>query len=202
MAFTSPQPTQQDKHQVQATMPSKTFSILFSLVAAATGALQVAHGATNALSQVAQSKASQATSNAIAPTASSTAPQAADFGCDTDNASPLFRAYSSSNTDHFYTTDYNEMRGAIASDSYVYQGVMGLIFRLPSEGTTLLYRGFNPNVVDHFLTISQDEVDYTIAKEGYLSEGTGGHAYTTQVCGSIPLYHLFSPAQFLHDERD
>lgn len=94
------------------------------------------------------------------------------------------------------------MRGAIASDSYVYQGVMGLIFRLPSEGTTLLYRGFNPNVVDHFLTISQDEVDYTIAKEGYLSEGTGGHAYTTQVCGSIPLYHLFSPAQFLHDERD
>ncbi len=38
--------------------------------------------------------------------------------CDNLNLVPLLRAYSSKQTDHFYTTDVQEMQHAIAKDSY------------------------------------------------------------------------------------
>lgn len=70
---------------------------------------------------------------------------------------------------------------------------MGLVFREPTESTTVLYRAFYPAAHDHFYTINQTEMVNVIAKIGYHDEGTSAYVYATQICGSIPLYHLYNP---------
>ena len=113
---------------------------------------------------------------------------------DTANAVPFFRAYSASLTDHFYTTNYAEMKSVTSSGTYALEKAPGFVFRTPAPSTTPLLRLYSPGATDHFYTTSQTEANYVIINGGYGTEGTAAYVYATQVGGSIPLYRLYNPA--------
>ncbi|KAH9914688.1 uncharacterized protein B0H18DRAFT_1215844 [Fomitopsis serialis] len=116
---------------------------------------------------------------------------AARADCDIDGAVPFFRAYSSADTDHFYTTDYSEMKNAITNLTYSYESNMGLVFRLPTVSTAILYRLYLPTSIDHFYTTNQSEANHAVQELGYFDEGTSAYVFQTQVCASVPLYRLY-----------
>ncbi|KAH9830967.1 uncharacterized protein C8Q71DRAFT_862103 [Rhodofomes roseus] len=130
------------------------------------------------------------------PTASQDLTARAD--CDVDSAVPFFRAYSTSATDHFYTTNYAEMKNAITNLSYSYEGNMGLIFRIPTVSTALLYRLYSPNAFDHFYTTNQSEANNAVRELAYYDEGAAGYVFQTEICGSVPLYRLYSASAMDH----
>ncbi|EPS94903.1 hypothetical protein FOMPIDRAFT_1054665 [Fomitopsis schrenkii] len=113
---------------------------------------------------------------------------------DTASAVPFVRAYSATLTDHFYTTNYAEMKAVTLSGTYTLEKTMGFVFRTPAPSTTPLYRLYSLGATDHFYTTSQTEANFVILNGGYGTEGTGAYVYATQVGGSIPLYRLFSPS--------
>jgi len=133
-------------------------------------------------------------------TASASAELAARADCDTDGAVPFFRAYSTADTDHFYTTNYEEMKNAISNLSYTYESNMGLVFRLPTVSTAILYRlyHFTSGNIDHFYTTNQSEANHAIQEQGYYDEGTSAYVFQSQVCASVPLYRLYSTSATDH----
>lgn len=86
------------------------------------------------------------------------------------------------------------MHNAITLVNFTYEENMGLVFRTPTESTTVLYRAFSPEAMSHFYTINQTEAVQAIRQWGYLVEGTSAYVYAAQICGSIPLYRLYNPS--------
>jgi len=123
--------------------------------------------------------------------AAASAELAARDDCDINDAAPFFRAYSNPGTDHFYTTDYEEMKYAITNLNYSYEGNMGLAFRLPTVSTTILYRLYLSPEIDHFYTTNQSEANNAVAELGYDDEGTSTYVFQTQLCASVPLYRMY-----------
>lgn len=87
-----------------------------------------------------------------------------------DNTIPLYRFYSNSDTDHFYSTT------AATPNGYVSEGMIGFIFPSTVPGSTplyRLYRYYNGNG-DHLYTTSASERDAAM-NMGYHLETTEGY---------------------------
>ncbi|TFK45166.1 hypothetical protein BDQ12DRAFT_743178 [Crucibulum laeve] len=108
-----------------------------------------------------------------------------------EHAIAFYRAYSSSATDHFYTTSATEIKNAYSNLGYTYEGVAGHIFPSQERGTIPLYRLYGSSATDHFYTISASEKD-NAALVGYTNEGIAGFVYPDSTCGGQALYRLYS----------
>ena len=87
---------------------------------------------------------------------------------------PLYRLYSASGTDHFYTTDAQERDNAIANSGYTSEGIAGYIYPDTNCGGLPLYRSYNAQGVDHFYTMSSSESDNAVSS-GWSKEGITGY---------------------------
>ncbi|KAI0317076.1 hypothetical protein OF83DRAFT_1172313 [Amylostereum chailletii] len=115
---------------------------------------------------------------------------------DPGTAIPFLRGYSSSATDHFYTTNALEMENAVANLGYASEGDAALIFGTqdPTSVTIPLYRIYRSADTDHFYTTDANERANTIAGGG-TDEGIAGYVYSSSVCpGLVPFYRAFSPS--------
>ena len=109
-----------------------------------------------------------------------------------DLSTPVYRMYSSSISDHFYTIDANEKNSATAGGFYTYEGVAFYAYNTQVSGTSpvyRLYRGYNGQG-DHFYTADVNEKNNAVNSGTYTSEGIAFYAYTTQVTGTYPVYRL------------
>lgn len=115
------------------------------------------------------------------------------FCDDPDNAIPLYRGYSPSGSDHFYTTDAAEMETAIGN-GYTFEGDAADVFgSLPPLTVTVpLFRMFSSSIVDHFYTTSASERDNAVDNLRYTNEGIAAYVYSSNICSSIPLYRMYS----------
>lgn len=84
---------------------------------------------------------------------------------------PLHRYYSEDQSDHFYTTDSEEIGtttlGETGNHGYEYEGIEGYCFEDFMEGTIPLYRYWNMDITNHLYTCDVNEV----APDGYEYEG-------------------------------
>ena len=85
---------------------------------------------------------------------------------------PLYRYYNGGIKDHFYTTDYNELRRG--ARGWAYEGIQGYCFKYFLPGLNRpLYRYWNGK--DHFYTTNAAEIGTTThgrrGRHGYFSEG-------------------------------
>ncbi|KAJ3932312.1 MAG: hypothetical protein NXY57DRAFT_1003491 [Lentinula lateritia] len=110
---------------------------------------------------------------------------------------PFLRAYSSSLSDHFYTTDVSEMNNnALAGGVYALEGDSAFLWSTPQPGTIPLFRLYNENSTDHFYTMSSDELP-EMMDNGWAYDTapnhTAGYVYPYSICGAAPIYRLFNP---------
>ncbi|KAK7439379.1 hypothetical protein VKT23_017602 [Stygiomarasmius scandens] len=110
------------------------------------------------------------------------------------DAVPFLRAFDPSTSDHFYTTDLNEMNNAVATGTYNREQNAARVFTTQELSTVPFYRLFNIAVWDHFYTTSAADRDNAISNGGYVSEGIAAYIYTNPDCGGVPLFRLFNPA--------
>jgi hypothetical protein len=87
---------------------------------------------------------------------------------------PLYRLWSASATDHFYTTSSQERDLAIAGLGYVSEDVACWVRPTRSIGMCPLYRMYSGNATDHFYTLSWKEV-LSAAGMGYSYEGVAAY---------------------------
>src|SRR6266511_2582105 len=66
------------------------------------------------------------------------------------------RRRSGSATDHFYTTDWNEL--GWGKYGWSYEGVQCYVFAEQVPGSLPLYRYWNPSIGDHFYTTNWNEL--------------------------------------------
>ncbi|KAE9547315.1 hypothetical protein FO519_009473, partial [Halicephalobus sp. NKZ332] len=81
----------------------------------------------------------------------------------------LYRMWSASAHDHFYTTNYDEMLNALKD--YKLEGTMGYCMPEPGYDLVPLHRFWSPSRHDHFYTISEDEKNQVQQKGDYNYEG-------------------------------
>lgn len=104
----------------------------------------------------------------------------------------LYRAYSQSATDHFYTASLDELLGAVHG-SYVYEGVAGKCLPTQEPNTIPLFRLWaGGKIGDHFYTASSQERDLAAAHGVYTYEGVACYVYGQQQPGTCPLYRMSS----------
>ncbi|KAG5222561.1 Glycoside hydrolase, family [Salix suchowensis] len=123
----------------------------------------------------------------------------AAHGCPNGNrATPLYRAFNPSVTDHFYTTNAVEVRNA---RGYQQEGQAGRVFSRQESSTIPFYRLYNPSNANHFYTTNQWEADNAANTLGYNREGVAGYvlAHTSvvpfhcTVCTKLALSTTFIP---------
>lgn len=114
-------------------------------------------------------------------------------------AKPLYRAYSASATDHFYTMNYTEYLNAVHHLGYSPEGIACKIFpNSKAAGVAPLYRLYSPGWTDHFYTASAAEATNAATKLGYTREGIVGYIFADNHCGGIPFYRLYQPTILDH----
>ncbi|THH12952.1 hypothetical protein EW146_g7219 [Bondarzewia mesenterica] len=121
--------------------------------------------------------------------------------CDySSSAIPLYRGYTPSGTDHFYTTNAAEMENAVDKLGFTSEGDAAYVFGSHSSYTSTipLYRMYSSSAVDHFYTTSASERDNAVNNLGYSDEGIAAFVYSSNICGSIPLYRVYSPGATDH----
>ncbi|MDT7813754.1 MAG: hypothetical protein QOJ42_3670 [Acidobacteriaceae bacterium] len=115
----------------------------------------------------------------------------------TPDFAPLYRYYSDSQTDHFYTTDW---LGSTINGGYQFEWIEGNVRTSQIPGSSPLYRYYSGVAKDHFYTTNFNELGngnygYAFERiEGYVdgSQGAGGffryynsaigdHFYTTNL---------------------
>ena len=75
------------------------------------------------------------------------------------NAVPLFRLYSSAESDHYYTANATERNALLSAGDYVSQGIAGYVYPDQECGTVPLYRLSNTVTLDdNFFTTDEAEV--------------------------------------------
>lgn len=101
---------------------------------------------------------------------------------------PLYRYWNSRITDHFYTTNINEIGtatlGQIGKHGYKSEGVVCYV---PSP--VPLHRYWNSKIGDHFYTTNYNEL--RSGKNGWTYEGIQAKILSYQQPGSIPLYRYW-----------
>ncbi|KAF7360057.1 hypothetical protein MVEN_00733800 [Mycena venus] len=106
-------------------------------------------------------------------------------------AQPLYRDWNPTISDHFYTPDFAEASGAVAS-GWTQEGVRALIFTTQVAGSVRFLRLWNEAAGDHFYTINATEAQGAV-NGGYVFEDQNPmYIYPMQLCGSVPIYRLFS----------
>ncbi|EJF64996.1 hypothetical protein DICSQDRAFT_52843, partial [Dichomitus squalens LYAD-421 SS1] len=106
---------------------------------------------------------------------------------------PLLRAYSSSATAHFYTTNATEMDAFINdADHYISEGVAAQILPSATQAPTAvpLFRMYNTKSTDYFYTANTTQRDDLLSLGNYVSQGVTGYVYPDQECGTVPLYRV------------
>ncbi|KAF4603248.1 hypothetical protein EYR40_000411 [Pleurotus pulmonarius] len=120
----------------------------------------------------------------------------AAHGCPNGNrATPLYRAFNPSVTDHFYTANAVEVRNA---RGYQQEGQAGRVFSRQESSTIPFYRLYSPSKANHFYTTNQWEADNAANTLGYNREGVAGYVFGAQICGSVPLYRLYQASSVNH----
>jgi hypothetical protein len=111
---------------------------------------------------------------------------------DVSQASPLYRAWNPTISDHFYTTDPTEAADAVG---YTYEGVRAMLFTTQVSDSVQFLRLYSAGAGDHFYTTNVTEAQLAVANVGYVIEDkTPMYIYPTQLCGSVPFYRLFAAA--------
>ncbi|GAV99881.1 protein [Lentinula edodes] len=108
------------------------------------------------------------------------------------DAIPFLRAYASTGTDHFYTTNSTEMNNA--QGSYSFEGDAAFLWSTQEASTVPLYRLFNQNLNDHFYTMDANESNEALSS-GYAFDTDShiaGYVYPYSICGASPIYRLYS----------
>lgn len=106
---------------------------------------------------------------------------------DTDCRGPLYRYFSSNQSNHYYTTEFTDLgRGAL---TYQYTWIECHIYNYQADYTIPLYRYWNNNVKDHYYTVDFNELGN--GKNGYTYQRIEGYAYLVQLAGTIPLYKYY-----------
>jgi hypothetical protein len=110
-------------------------------------------------------------------------------GC-SGTISPLFRYWSASGSDHFYTTTWAEL--GWGGSGYVIEGTAGslLASSFAPCGATPLYRYYSGAASDHFYTTNWSELGG--GSSGYTYEGVQGYCFPSPVTGTVPLYRYYS----------
>ncbi|KAF8163805.1 hypothetical protein B0H34DRAFT_795455 [Crassisporium funariophilum] len=111
---------------------------------------------------------------------------------DPRHAVPLYRTWSASGSDHFYTTSAEEHQNAFTNLGYADEGIAGYIFPTQELHTVPLYRSYNGAISDHFYTINAAEADNAWRNLGYVNEGIAGYIYADAQCGGVNLYRMYS----------
>jgi len=108
-------------------------------------------------------------------------------------AIPFYRYYHSGVVDHFYTTNYNELRGGRLG--WRYERIECKIYPSKVPGTVPLYRYWLSST-DHFYTTNINEIGTAtsgrVGRHGYKSEGVAGYCYPKYVPGTTALYRHFN----------
>lgn len=95
---------------------------------------------------------------------------------------PIYRYWSRTQGDHFYTTNANEKPN---SNVYVYEGISGYVFKTQVAGSVPIYRSYKADIAAHYYSTVNDATNY-----GYSNEGILGYALPTSDSGSVPWYRL------------
>lgn len=103
---------------------------------------------------------------------------------------PLHRYWNPQATDHFYTTDWNEL--GWGNYGWTYEGVQCYVFAEETPGSVPLYRYWNPGIGDHFYTTSFAELEN--GKFGWGLEGIQGYVFPQGGAGDVPLYRYWNPS--------
>ncbi len=111
-----------------------------------------------------------------APTSSGASPTAAKV--------PLYRAVSTSNGGHLYTTNASEQ----SSSAFKPEGTVGYVASAQIDGTNPLYRLVNGSG-DYTLTTDPNARTAAMA-HGYQDNGIEGYVANSQQAGTQPLYQL------------
>ena len=117
---------------------------------------------------------------------------------------PLYRYWKASVSDHFYTTNPNEIGtttpGEVGNFDYKSEGTQCIIYEHQVLNSVPLYRYWKASVNDHFYTTNADEIGTTTpgqtGNHGYKSEGVAGFCMPQQTAGTciIPLYRYWRPS--------
>lgn len=111
---------------------------------------------------------------------------------------PLYR-YCNSNSNHFYTTDENEL--GFNNSSWAYEGIAAFVSTTQQAGMVRLYRFckkikvfLGPTYLDHYYTR-----DYASGiSNGYTLENYFYYVYPTQVAGTVPLKQYYNSSKYDH----
>jgi hypothetical protein len=107
-------------------------------------------------------------------------------------ATSFYRLWNPTNgSDHFHTTDWNEVLTAIQL-GYQYEGDRTKVSNSSGGGLVPFYRLWNPSNNDHFHTTDWNEV-LTAAQLGYRYEGIRAYVYPATSSSGLPFYRLYNP---------
>lgn len=106
------------------------------------------------------------------------------------SAVPLARYWNPQVTDHFYTTELNEL--SYDNKGWNLESIQCYINRHHSPGTVPLYRYWNLIAGDHFYTTNWNELGY--GEHGWTFELIQGYVYSLHKVGTVPLYRYWNAA--------
>ncbi|MFP5260555.1 MAG: S8 family serine peptidase [Blastocatellia bacterium] len=101
---------------------------------------------------------------------------------------PFYRYYSPGVTDHFFTTNFNEL--GFGSLGYNFYWRECSIFSQQQSGSVALYRYYNSTTGDHFYTTDYNELG--AGAQGYAYEWIQGYVYPSPQAGTVPLYRFWN----------
>jgi hypothetical protein len=116
------------------------------------------------------------------------------------------RYWKSSITDHFYTTNINEIGtlnpGLVGHHGYTSEGFQCFVYSRQVAGTVPLYRYWKSSIGDHFYTTNTNAIGTTTpgatGRYGYTSEGIAGYCFPRNSAGRVPLYRYWSGSDHLY----
>jgi subtilase family protein/uncharacterized protein DUF5648 len=101
---------------------------------------------------------------------------------------PLQRYWNPQVTDHFYTTNWNEL--GWGNYGWVYEGIQCYVYESQVAGSVPLHRYWNPSIGDHFYTTNWSELGSGAHGWGY--EGIQCYVFLQQGKGRNPLYRYWN----------
>lgn len=128
------------------------------------------------------------------------------YGGTSLQVAPVYRFWSGSFANHFYTISQAEKDYVIAmwSDTWMYEGIAYYAYPENSvAGLSPVYRFWSPQFSSHFYTIDAAERDYvinTFASNIWSYEGVAFYAFAVgqQPAGTTPVYRFWSNALAAH----
>ncbi|EIM85384.1 uncharacterized protein STEHIDRAFT_59836, partial [Stereum hirsutum FP-91666 SS1] len=90
------------------------------------------------------------------------------------DSEPLYRLYSSTATDHFYTASAAQLDTAVNTHGFTFEAVQAWIYPSQVCGSIPLLRNYNAQGTDHFYTTNETEYESAVAG-GDKGEGVVGH---------------------------